>query len=90
MDKLIINGGYRLEGEISISGAKNAALPILCTSLLTSDDIELANVPELKDVQTMLNLLEQMGVKVRKEGEKLILNGSAVTNFYAPSKWSRP
>ena len=84
MDKLIINGGYRLEGEISISGAKNAALPILCTSLLTSDDIELANVPELKDVQTMLNLLEQMGVKVRKEGEKLILNGSAVTNFYAP------
>lgn len=84
MDKLIINGGYRLEGEIAISGAKNAALPILCTCLLTSDDIELTNVPELKDVQTMLNLLEQMGVRIRKEGNKLILNGSAVNNFYAP------
>ena len=84
MDKLIINGGYRLEGEIAISGAKNAALPILCTSLLTSDDIELTNVPELKDVQTMLNLLEQMGVRIRKEDDKLILNGSAVNNFYAP------
>lgn len=59
-------------------------MPILCTSLLTSDDIELTNVPELKDVQTMLNLLEQMGVRIRKEDDKLILNGSAVNNFYAP------
>lgn len=84
MDKLIIHGGYRLEGEIPISGAKNAALPILCTSLLTSDDIELTNVPELKDVQTMLNLLKKMGVRIRKEDDKLILNGSAVNNFYAP------
>ena len=47
MDKLIIHGGNRLNGEIKISGAKNAALPILCASLLTADDIELTNVPHL-------------------------------------------
>lgn len=84
MDKLIINGGNRLYGEINIAGAKNAALPILCASLLTADDIELTNVPDLKDVQTMLELLQQMGVTVRKDGNTLILNGSGVNNFYAP------
>lgn len=84
MDKLIINGGNRLYGEITISGAKNAALPILCASLLTADDIELTNVPHLRDVQTMLALLQQMGVTVRQDGDKMILNGSAVHNFYAP------
>lgn len=70
MDKLIIHGGNRLNGEIKISGAKNAALPILCASLLTADDIELTNVPHLKDVQTMLTLLQQMGVTVRKDGNR--------------------
>lgn len=70
MDKLIINGGNRLHGEIPISGAKNAALPILCASLLTADDIELTNVPHLKDVQTMLTLLQQMGVTVKKTAIK--------------------
>ena len=84
MDKLIIHGGNRLNGEIQISGAKNAALPILCASLLTADDIELTNVPHLKDVQTMLTLLQQMGVTVRKDGNRMILNGGAVHNFYAP------
>ena len=68
MDKLIIHGGNRLNGEIKISGAKNAALPILCASLLTADDIKLTNVPHLKDVQTMLTLLQQMGVTVQKTG----------------------
>lgn len=84
MDKLIIHGGNRLNGEIKISGAKNAALPILCASLLTADDIELTNVPHLKDVQTMLTLLQQMGVTVRKDGNRMILNGGAVHNFHAP------
>ena len=68
MDKLIIHGGNRLNGEIKISGAKNAALPILCASLLTADDIELTNVPHLKDVQTMLTLLQQMELPSEKTG----------------------
>jgi len=63
MDKLVIVGGAKLSGEIVVSGAKNAALPILCASLLTADDVHLENVPNLQDVRTMLKLLNQMGVR---------------------------
>ncbi len=84
MDKLIITGGNRLFGEIPISGAKNAALPILCAGLLTADDVELTNVPRLHDVTTMLRLLRQMGLKAEQDGEIVTLNGSAIGNFDAP------
>ena len=70
MDKLVITGGVPLRGEIAISGAKNAALPILCASLLTSDPVTIENVPHLRDVTTMLNLLGQMGVAISVD-EKL-------------------
>jgi UDP-N-acetylglucosamine 1-carboxyvinyltransferase len=53
MDKLLIRGGNRLSGDVTISGAKNAALPILCAGLLTADDLVLSNVPHLHDVVTM-------------------------------------
>ena len=66
MDKLKIRGGRRLVGEVRISGAKNAALPILAASLLTAGDLVLHNVPELADVRTMLRLLEGMGVRKDK------------------------
>ncbi|NLC24620.1 MAG: UDP-N-acetylglucosamine 1-carboxyvinyltransferase, partial [Oxalobacter sp.] len=84
MDKLIISGGHRLSGEITISGAKNAALPILCAGLLTSDTVALSNVPALRDVQTMLRLLQQMGLKTEQQGENITLNGSGIDNFCAP------
>src|SRR5687768_15354778 len=64
MDKLLIEGGVPLAGEIEVSGAKNAALPILAAALLTEDSLTISNVPHLKDVTTMLNLLAQMGVAV--------------------------
>ena len=64
MDKLLIEGGVPLAGEIEISGAKNAALPILAAALLTEDSLTVSNVPHLKDVTTMLHLLAQMGVTV--------------------------
>ena len=64
MPKLIIHGGLPLCGEARISGAKNAALPVLCAALLTSDTLHIKNVPQLQDVSTMLSLLEQMGVKI--------------------------
>ena len=70
MDKLVIEGGVPLAGEVAISGAKNAALPILCASLLTRDPVTIANVPHLRDVTTMLNLLGQMGVAISVD-EKL-------------------
>ena len=81
----MIQGGVPLNGEIRISGAKNAALPILCAGLLTSDTLTLTNVPHLKDVTTTLTLLSQMGVQVTVD-EKLgvALDGSVVNNPVAP------
>ncbi len=70
MDQLLIRGGRPLEGEITISGAKNAALPELCAALLTAEPVTLSNVPRLQDVATMAKLLRTMGVKVeRSESE---------------------
>jgi len=84
MDKLQITGGKRLNGDIVISGAKNAALPILCAGLLTSGDLELSNVPRLHDVRTMLKLLAQTGLKVTQDDENVTLNGSNITSLEAP------
>jgi UDP-N-acetylglucosamine 1-carboxyvinyltransferase len=66
MDKLLIEGGARLSGEVAMSGAKNAALPILCAALLTNEPMRFTNVPDLYDVKTMLKLLADMGVKVER------------------------
>ena len=84
MDKLLIQGGHRLSGDITISGAKNAALPILCAGLLTADSVQLSNVPLLQDVTTMLKLLRQMGLQVEQNGENVTLNGSAIDKLEAP------
>jgi UDP-N-acetylglucosamine 1-carboxyvinyltransferase len=70
MDKLVIEGGAPLSGEVNVSGAKNAALPILTAALLTEEPLTVANVPHLHDVTTMLGLLAQMGVAVSVD-EKL-------------------
>jgi UDP-N-acetylglucosamine 1-carboxyvinyltransferase len=86
MDKLQITGGKRLNGDIVISGAKNAALPILCAGLLTSGDLALSNVPRLHDVRTMLKLLEQTGLKVTQgeDSQNVTLNGANITSLEAP------
>lgn len=84
MDKLLIQGGNRLHGDITISGAKNAALPILCAGLLTSGDVELSNVPHLHDVATILKLLGQTGLKVSQDNDKVTLNGAAIDKLEAP------
>ncbi|MDR1853944.1 MAG: UDP-N-acetylglucosamine 1-carboxyvinyltransferase [Azoarcus sp.] len=78
MDKLLITGGVRLEGEVPISGAKNAALPILCAALLSAEPVTFTNVPRLKDVGTLLRLLEQMGVKVERDGETVTLDAAQI------------
>jgi len=64
VDKLVIEGGVPLSGEVRVSGAKNATLPILCASLLTAEPLTITNVPHLRDVTTMLSLLGQLGVSV--------------------------
>ncbi|MPV57600.1 UDP-N-acetylglucosamine 1-carboxyvinyltransferase [Burkholderia sp. HI2761] len=84
MDKLVIEGGRRLSGEIVVSGAKNAALPILCAGLLSAEPVELDNVPNLKDVRTTLKVLNQMGVKSETDGCRVQLDASRVDNLVAP------
>src|SRR5690242_21669818 len=85
MDKLVIEGGQRLAGEVRVSGAKNAALPILCASLLTADPLTLTNVPRLNDVRTMRALLSQMGVRQQSdEPDAITLDASRIDWPLAP------
>jgi UDP-N-acetylglucosamine 1-carboxyvinyltransferase len=84
MDKLVIEGGARLKGEVRISGAKNAALPIMCASLLSRDALTLHNVPQLNDVATMVKLLRRMGVSVERDGDRITLDASRLDSPEAP------
>jgi UDP-N-acetylglucosamine 1-carboxyvinyltransferase len=85
VDKLRIAGGRPLQGEVRISGAKNAALPILCASLLSAEPLRLSNVPRLMDVATMAKLLGQMGVEVRRDSPgEIFLQAKGVSNPTAP------
>src|SRR3569833_1045807 len=85
MDALLIHGGNPLAGEVRISGAKNAALPILTASLLTADPLRLGNVPHLKDISTMLALLGHMGVRVTLDDKNHVtLSGESIPHKEAP------
>jgi len=85
VDKLRITGGRPLEGEIAVSGAKNAALPIMCAALLTAKPLELSNVPRLMDVATMARLLGQMGVQIeRPSPNRLSLKAPDIKDPTAP------
>jgi UDP-N-acetylglucosamine 1-carboxyvinyltransferase len=87
MDKLLIRGGRRLEGEVPISGAKNAALPELCAALLSAEPVTLTNVPRLQDVSTTLKLLRNMGTRAERsesQPDTVTLDASAVTSPEAP------
>lgn len=85
MDKLIINGNIPLNGEVRISGAKNAALPILAASLLTEAPVIIANIPHLHDVTTIISLLGQMGTRVTlDECSNLEVDAGAIHSYHAP------
>lgn len=85
MDKLAIHGGMRLEGEVRISGAKNAALPILCAGLLTADVLHLGNLPKLKDISTSLTLLGHIGMQVCLDDRGGVdLHAAELTHLEAP------
>ena len=85
MEKLLINGGNPLEGEVRISGAKNSVLPILAASLLCEDDLVIGNVPHLQDVTTTISLLTEMGANLSiDERMNVSVNAASVKNFYAP------
>src|SRR5687768_10013665 len=84
MEKLVLQGGTRLAGEINISGAKNAALPILCASLLTAETLKIENVPHLNDVTTMMSLLRQMGIRIVGENKRIELTAAHLSHLVAP------
>jgi len=85
MDKLLIRGGRSLQGEVQISGAKNAALPELCAAILTPEPVRLRNVPRLQDVSTMRKLLLNMGVQVsEQDGNELLINAGPLHTPEAP------
>jgi len=79
MDKLIVTGGTPLRGEISISGAKNAALPVLVASLLTNETVSIGNVPHLQDITTTMELLGRMGVRL-VVGDKMVIEADSSQN----------
>ncbi len=85
MDKLIITGGAALDGEIRISGAKNAALPILAATLLSDAPLTIGNIPHLHDITTTMELLGRMGVQLTvDERMNIEVRGSTITDFHAP------
>ena len=84
MDKLLIQGQKRLNGEVTISGAKNAALPILIASILTDGKLTLTNVPRLNDILTTQKLLKVLGVEVENHQDELILSAHSIKSFDAP------
>ncbi len=84
MDKIVIRGGDRLRGEVSVSGAKNSVLPILSATLLTPEKCIIENVPNLRDVRTMMKILEHLGVKLNFENGRLEVEPGEFSNYRAP------
>jgi UDP-N-acetylglucosamine 1-carboxyvinyltransferase len=84
MDKIIVEGGHPLKGEVRISGAKNAALPILVSSLLTDGWNTYSNVPDLQDIQSTKLLLTNLGAKIETEGDIIRIDASGLNNHEAP------
>jgi UDP-N-acetylglucosamine 1-carboxyvinyltransferase len=84
VDKLVIVGGARLDGEVQISGAKNAALPILAATLLADSPVALTNVPDLNDIATTVKLLRRMGVEIAVDQTKVSVDTGGIKEFIAP------
>jgi len=84
MDKFIVNGGNKLSGEVSVSGAKNAVLPIMTATLIVPGIYRIKNVPFLRDTQTMIKLLEIIGAKVESSNNVLIIDTTKCNNPHAP------
>lgn len=84
MDKFIVEGGEKLKGKVSISGAKNAALPIIAASILADNKVILKNIPHLRDVETMIKVLKFLGVKVKFGNHRIEIEPESLNNYKAP------
>ena len=85
MDKIIIEGGRRLEGELEISGSKNAVLPIMAAMILTTGKNKIRRVPRVRDVRTMLHLLNELGGRAEEfKGGCILFDTANINNYKAP------
>jgi len=84
VDKFLIRGGARLEGELPVSGAKNSALPALAACLLTEEPVRLRGIPQVRDIRTMVRLLEHIGAQVQADGEDLCVQAAHLSAPEAP------
>jgi UDP-N-acetylglucosamine 1-carboxyvinyltransferase len=84
MNRIAVTGGHPLRGRVRVSGAKNAALPILASAILSGGECVVTNVPDVVDVVTMGKLLELLGVSVRAEGNRMVLNADSLRSTEAP------
>ena len=89
MSKFIIQGGKELAGEVRISGSKNAALPIIAATVLVKGKITLYNVPNIQDVQTMFEIIRDIGGKVTKKNNKMIIDTSKINTYEIPENLMR-
>ena len=89
MSKFIIEGGKRLEGEVQISGSKNAALPIIAATILNKGKTVLYNVPDIQDVHTMFEIIQKIGGKINKKHNKIIINTSEIHTYEIPDNLMR-
>ncbi len=83
-EKLVIQGGVPLTGQVTISGAKNSVLKLMAASLLTEEDVVLTNVPQLSDVNVMIEVVRHLGCKVKRSGNTLVLSAKGITSSTAP------
>ena len=84
MDKIVIEGGHSLRGKVSVSGAKNAALPVITACLLTGGQHRLENIPRLRDIETIIRILSQLGVSFEFEQNTLVVNSEKLSGHEAP------
>ncbi|HCC68546.1 MAG TPA: UDP-N-acetylglucosamine 1-carboxyvinyltransferase, partial [Nitrospiraceae bacterium] len=84
MDKIVIEGGIKLSGEVQVSGAKNSALPIMTSSILASGENHISNIPDLKDIKTMGRLLSNLGADFHFEDNKVIIQTGSINSIEAP------
>ena len=84
MEQIFITGNGPLRGEVTVAGAKNAALPIIAASLLSSEPLHISNLPDVRDIDTALQLLELLGTQVERSGKDLILDSKQIHSVRAP------
>ncbi|MEA1960618.1 MAG: UDP-N-acetylglucosamine 1-carboxyvinyltransferase [Bacillota bacterium] len=89
MEELLLKGGAKLKGQVEVSGSKNATLPIMAASLLSSGQVILNDVPDLEDILVMLQALQILGVKVHRENKTLVIDGQSACRYEVPEEISR-